>query len=194
MKAEQKGGTMLEALMVLSIITVLSISGIKLINGLFTMFKQNMVSNELIEIQKNISARYRVFGFYDDIPDNIEDWKKEKLLPSQMIANDKIHHRLGGDVIISPKKKNDDDEVSVYYTVTFEDIPQKTCLVIGQINWTMSQSSDLIELMINDDSGKFVLPTRNSGIEKGADNALPVKVNVLMNACKSENTMTWTFR
>ena len=194
MKAEQKGGTMLEALMVLSIITVLSISGIKLINGLFTMFKQNMVSNELIEIQKNIAARYRVFGFYDDIPDNIEDWKKEKLLPSQMIANDKIHHRLGGDVIISPKKKNDDDEVSVYYTVTFEDIPQKTCLVIGQINWTMSQSSDLIELMINDDSGKFVLPTRDSEIEKGADNALTVKVNVLMNACKSENTMTWTFR
>ncbi|MBS4772733.1 MAG: hypothetical protein KHX55_00460 [Proteobacteria bacterium] len=194
MKSEQKGGTMMEALMVLSIITVLSISGIKLMNGLFTMFKQNMVSNELIEIQKNIAARYRVFGYYNDIPTDIEDWKKEKLLPSQMIANDEIHHRLGGKVTILPKFKNADDELAVYYTVQFDGIPQKTCFVIGQINWTMSQSSDLIELKINDHD-PFVLPTRDSGVEKGADNALPVKLNVLMDACKSgDNTMIWTFR
>lgn len=193
MKSEQKGGTMMEALMVLSIITVLSISGIKLMNSLFTMFKQNMVSNELIEIQKNIAARFRVFGFYDDIPTKIEDWKKEKLLPSQMIVGDSIHHRLGGEVLIAPKKKNTGDEHSVYYTIQFKGIPRKTCFVIGQINWTMSQSSDLIELKINDQE-PFVLPTRDSGVEKGADNALPVKQNVLMDACKENNTMIWTFR
>ena len=59
MKSAQNGSTMMEALMVISIIIVLSISGIGLINTMFTMFKQNMVSNELIEIQKNIAARYR---------------------------------------------------------------------------------------------------------------------------------------
>lgn len=194
MNSAQKGGTMMEALMVLSIIIVLSVSGMNLINSMFTMFKQNMVSNELIEIQKNIAARFRVFGYYNDIPTDIEDWKKEKLLPNQMIAGDSIHHRLGGKVTIAPKFKHEGDEFAPYFTVTFEDIPQKTCFVIGQINWTMSQSSDLIELKINDND-PFVLPTRASGVEKGADNALPVKVNVLMSKCQSgDNTMVWTFR
>lgn len=194
MNSNQKGGTMMEALMVLSIIIVLSVSGMSLINSMFTMFKQNMVSNELIEIQKNIAARYRVFGYYNDIPTDIEDWKKEKLLPSQMIVGDEIYHRLGGKVTIAPKFKNEGDEFAPYFTVKFEEIPQKTCFVIGQINWTMSQSSDLIELKIND-MDPFVLPTRASGVEKGADNALPVKVNVLMSACQSgDNTMTWTFQ
>ncbi len=184
----------MEALMVLSIIAILAVSGINLMNSLFTMFKQNMVSNELIEIQKNIAARFRVFGFYDDIPTDIEDWKREKLLPNQMIANDEIHHRLGGKVTILPKYKNENDEHAAYFTVQFDDVPQKTCFVIGQINWTMSQSSDLVELQINADE-PFVLPTRTSGVEKGDDKALPVKTNVLMNACKSgNNTMIWTFR
>ena len=100
----------MEALMVLSIIAILAVSGINLMNSLFTMFKQNMVSNELIEIQKNIAARFRVFGFYDDIPTDIEDWKREKLLPNQMIANDEIHHRLGGKVTILPKYKNENKD------------------------------------------------------------------------------------
>lgn len=194
MNSNQKGGTMMEALMVLSIIIVLSVSGMSLIGSMFTMFKQNMVSNELIEIQKNIAARYRVFGYYNDIPTDIEDWKKEKLLPSQMIVGDGIRHRLGGTVTIAPKFKNEGDEFAPYFTVTFEKIPQKTCLVIGQINWTMSQSSDLIELRIND-KDPFVLPTRSSGVEKGTDRALPVKINVLMDFCQSgNNTMTWTFQ
>ena len=45
-RINQKGGTMVEAIAVISIMTVLGISAIKLIGGLFDGFKQNIVTSE----------------------------------------------------------------------------------------------------------------------------------------------------
>ena len=52
-RINQKGGTMVEAIAVISIMTVLGISAIKLIGGLFDGFKQNIVTSEIRELQKN---------------------------------------------------------------------------------------------------------------------------------------------
>lgn len=195
MKSNQNGGTMMETLMMLSIITVLSISGIKLIGSLMGMFRQNMVSNEIIEIQKNITARYRALGDYAEIPTTIEDWKKEKILPHQMIVEDSLVHRQGGAVSILPRPRNEGEDIYPYFQVTFNRLPQKTCLLVAQINWVNSHTSDLIEMKINN-THTFILPTRNSGIDKTADNALPAKTKVIMDACKKgdNNAITWTFQ
>lgn len=59
-RINQKGGTMVEAIAVISIMTVLGISAIKLIGGLFDGFKQNIVTSEIRELQKK---RFRpLFG------------------------------------------------------------------------------------------------------------------------------------
>ncbi|MFR8204947.1 MAG: hypothetical protein ACLU99_00355 [Alphaproteobacteria bacterium] len=66
-RINQKGGTMVEAIAVISIMTVLGISAIKLIGGLFDGFKQNIVTSEIRELQKNVSARYSVDGHYGNL-------------------------------------------------------------------------------------------------------------------------------
>ena len=73
-RINQKGGTMVEAIAVISIMTVLGISAIKLIGGLFDGFKQNIVTSEIRELQKNVSARYSGYSslhiFYQKTTDS----------------------------------------------------------------------------------------------------------------------------
>lgn len=102
-RINQKGGTMVEAIAVISIMTVLGISAIKLIGGLFDGFKQNIVTSEIRELQKNVSARYSVDGHYGNLG-TVATLVKEKVVPNQMLANGKIYHRLGGEVLIENQR------------------------------------------------------------------------------------------
>ena len=67
--------------------------------------------------------------------------------------------------------------------------------MLGQVNWTTSNTSDLIKMQVNAFE-PFVLPTRENGIEKTSENALPAKTSVLMNRCTTgdDNYIVWTFR
>lgn len=156
-RINQKGGTMVEAIAVISIMTVLGISAIKLIGGLFDGFKQNIVTSEIRELQKNVSARYSVDGHYGNLG-TVATLVKEKVVPNQMLANGKIYHRLGGEVLIEKSALS-----TLYYQITFKDLSPKACMNLSQINWMTHQGSDLIQLQIN--STVFVLPSTGLNAE-----------------------------
>ncbi len=186
---DQKGTTMLETMAVLSVITVFTIAAISLVGSMFDMFKQNMVVNEIKEIQKTITGRFQLEGSYADLfKMSVEDLKKEKLLPSQMFVNDGIYHRLGGEVTISKP-----DAGEGYYNVTFNDLNNRACLNLAQVEWVVNQGSDLMELKINKDVYK--IPVSKNNIEPGDANALPMTLNKAAKSCgDDDNTITWTFQ
>jgi len=185
-RINQKGGTMVEAIAVISIMTVLGISAIKLIGGLFDGFKQNIVTSEIGELQKNVSARYSVDGHYGNLG-TVATLVKEKVVPNQMLANGKIYHRLGGEVLIEKSALS-----TLYYQITFKDLSPKACMNLSQINWMTHQGSDLIQLQIN--STIFVLPI--DGVKRGDSKALPLDVARAAQSCKvkGSNTIIWTFQ
>ena len=189
-KNDQTGSTMLETIAVVSVVTVFSIAAISIVGSMFDMFKQNMVVNEIKEIQKTITARFQLEGSYADLFEkSVDDLKSEKLLPSQMFVNDKIYHRLGGEVSISKSDLGDS-----YYNVTFNDLNNRACLNLAQVEWIVNQGSDLIELKINKDVFKMTISKNN--IEPGSDKALPMNLTKAVKSCEdnNKNAITWTFQ
>ncbi len=189
LKNNQRGSTMLEAMGALSVVTVFTIAAISLVSSMFDMFKQNMVANEIKEIQKLITSRFQLEGSYEDLFEmDVDELKKEKLLPSQMFINNKIYHRLGGEVKIS-----ESDKGKSYYNITFNDLNNRTCLNLAQIEWIVNQGSYLVELKIN--KNVFKMPISKNNIEPGSDNALPMNLTKASKSCDDDdNTITWTFQ
>lgn len=184
----QKGNTMMEALAAISVVTVLAVAAVKLMGGLFDMFKQNMIVNEVQEVQKNISARYRLEGNYSELAGmDAQKLKEELLVPSQMVVNGTLVHRLNGAVEIAPSALGDE-----YFDITFKDLTTRSCMNMSQINWTGNQATDLFQIKINDNT--FKLPI--NGVKFGDENALPVTVKKAADSCKDGlvNDITWTFQ
>ena len=107
-KNNQSGATMIETLGVLTIVTMLGISAIKLIGNIFDIFKQNLVVNEVRDLQKAISGRYRFEGNYKELLENRTPEEtaqfvcNEKMAPYQMCIDGLLYHRMGGQVWIMP--------------------------------------------------------------------------------------------
>ena len=189
-KSDQKGATMLEAISVIAIVGVVTVAGIRLIGSMFEMFKQNMVSNEVQEIQKNISARYRLEGNYAELSSEEmtpQKMKEELLVPSQMLVKGKLVHRLNGDVEIKASELGDE-----YFDITFKELSSRTCLNLSQISWNSTQGTDLFQIKINEKT--FKLPV--NGVNFGDADALPITVKKATESCKTDedNTITWTFQ
>jgi len=188
--SHQKGSTMLEAMAAIAVISVLTVSVIKLIGTMFNSFKQNMIENEIREVQKNIVNRYRIDGDYLAL-ENItaEKVAEEQLVPSQMAVGNKIIHRLNGNVVI-----NVSDLGEQYFDIRFEELPTRTCVGLSQINWNNSGTTDLFRIIINEKEYKLPIPSNN--LEFGDEGALPITVKKAVESCNkgSDNTITWTFQ
>ena len=186
LKCNQQGATMMEAIAVISVVTVMTVAAVKLIGGMFEAFKQNMIENEIQEVQRNVVSRYRLEGDYASIPTEVEKIKKEGLVPAQMIAGNKLMHRQNGEVEIkqSTLGKN-------YFDITFKDLPVRSCINLSQINWSNGQNSDLYQLKINDKL--FTLPV---GTDAAGDSNLPMNIKKAADSCKSggKNVIIWTFQ
>ncbi len=186
--SEQKGTTMMEALAAISVVTVLTVGVIKLIGNMFDMFKQNMITTEIQEVQKKIAERYRLEGVYTELSSlTPQQMKDEQLVPSQMLVNDKLVHRQNGEVEIKTSTLGDE-----YYDVTFKSLSNRSCVNLSQINWDAGQTSDLFRIQINDK----VFKSPVDGVNFGDDNALPITVKKAADSCESgsDNQITWTFQ
>ncbi len=188
LKSDQKGTTMMEAIAAISVVTVLTVAAVKLIGNMYEMFRQNMVANEIREVQKNIATRYRLEGNYAGLSDMTpQKMKDEQLIPSQMLVNDEIVHRLNGEVTIKPSSLGDD-----YFDVTFNKLSLRTCLNLSQINWSGTDGADIFQIKINNKI--FKLPI--NGVQFGDDNALPISPVKASESCTDDekNVITWTFQ
>ncbi len=188
-KTEQKGSTMLEALAAISVVTVLGLSVVSLIGKMFDMFKQNVIEDEIKEIHKLITQRYRLEAVYSELDElTVEDFDKEKLVPSQMISGNKLLHKLNDEVTIKTSALGDD-----FFDVKFEGLPNRTCINLALINWNANQTSDLYQIKIGEKVFKLPIPSNN--VSFGDDNALPMNVVKANGACSgNDNTIIWTFQ
>lgn len=208
-KNNQKGATMLETLGVLTIVSILSLSTIKLVGNIMAMFKQSLVVNEVRDIQQAISGRYSFEGNYSELfkditsPDGSteEDQIKianflcsEKMLPNQLCGGGMLHHRMGGDIWILKT-----DSSNKIYALQFGGLTDKACLNLAQINWHNKKKSNIYSIsIIGDIEGtpgiklKVVLP-----INKKDDTvkSFPILLEDIMVACKSNdnNVIQWEF-
>lgn len=185
LRDNQNGNTMLEALAALAVVGVLAYSALKLVNGMFDLFHENMTVTQIKELKKKIAEKYSVETDYVSLDDaSVEDLVNDKVIPANMIIGNKIYHRLSGEVEISTSSLDD-----IYYDITFKGLPQKACINLSMIDWVINQNSDLIKIDIN---GK-VYALAEAG---GSDDDFPVTAEKAAKACVKgrSNEITWTFQ
>ncbi|MBE6452176.1 MAG: hypothetical protein E7012_01635 [Alphaproteobacteria bacterium] len=188
-KIHQTGTTMLEALAAITVVSVLLIGAIKLVGKMFDMFKQNMIVSEIQEIQKNINSRYRLEGNFSGLGGlTATQIHEQKLVPSQMLVNGSLVHRMNGEVKIDVSALGNE-----FFDVEFNGLTNRTCVNLSQINWNNSLSTDLYQIKINDNVYKLPIPA--NGISFGDEAALPITVTKAVSSCvDDDNTIVWTFQ
>lgn len=203
-KNNQSGATMIETLGVLTIVTMLGISAIKLIGNIFDIFKQNLVVNEVRDLQKAISGRYRFEGNYKELLENRTPEEtaqfvcNEKMAPYQMCIDGLLYHRMGGQVWIMPIENFDSSGNAVIdyskYALTFWNLSDRTCINAAQINWYTQQKSDVYKMIINSGTVKELVVDLPYNQQEGAQ-LFPVAADLVMKACNTggENTIEWVF-
>ena len=150
-KNNQKGSSLLEALAVLTIISMLATSVIKVISNAYGVLKQSMVISEIRDLQKSISGVYNYSGTYKSLFE--DDYYKilcetDKSIPNQMCIKDgatyKLVNRLSGNVILTPSA----DFTS--YSIKVDGLSRKNCLEVVETSWVDRKKVDIYQLNIND--------------------------------------------
>ena len=206
-KNNQKGSTMMETLGVLGIFVMLGAGAISLIGNIWGLFKQNMVVNEVRDLQKAISESYKAEGnYYRLFHDKNNEWSSsneeaaskplcvEKIAPFQMCSDNKLRHRLGGKVFVSPvlSEEMDNCEKCDKYMITFTQLSKKACVTLAQLNWFTQKKSDIFQMMINDEL--FCLPGNSDTNCSEDKNIYNFSIGDAMSACsESVNQIQWVF-
>ena len=109
-KNNQNGNSLLEAMAVITVISMLSASAYKIISNAHGMFNMSMATSEIKDLQKAISGVYDFSGNYDELfADDVYKvlCEKDKSAPNQMCIKKGtsyvLRHRLSGDVEISKR-------------------------------------------------------------------------------------------
>ena len=213
-KNNQKGATMMEALAVLTITSMLGISIIKMIGSVFDLYYQSMITSEIKDLQKAITGKYEFDGTYKALfegktADQVSQTLcSEKLPPFKMCVDNKLVHSGKGAVTVEPVKtyNMNGNVVDDYgrYSIMFDGLKNKTCMSIASINWAVKGSLILYKMEINKnkdfqgDSEKESLYKKTFDLpnNKTAETfVFPVKPEDVMGACtnKDDNSVKWTF-
>ena len=203
-KSNQVGATMMEALGVLTILILLGISSIRLIGNIYNMFRQSLVVNEVRDLQKVISDRYKFEGNYKELFEGKtpEETAKflcdEKMAPFQMCSDGLLYHRMGGKVWVMPVENVDSDGNSYNdyskYALSFWKMTDRTCLNAAQINWNTQQKSDVYKMIINSGTSKELVVDLPYNKQDGSV-LFPVLPDQIIKACDNDddNQIEWVF-
>ena len=189
-KNNQKGSSLLEALAVLTIISLLGTSVIKLISSIYGLLKQNMVVSEVRDIQKSISGVYNFSGDYKTLF-NDDDYYKilcetDKSIPNQICINNgssyDLVHRLSGKIIIAPNSDYSG------YSIEVDQLTKKNCLELVEMNWIDRKKVDIYQLDVNDVTIAY-FPKKN-------DKSFPITMDKALSSCSKSgknNVIKWYF-
>lgn len=202
MKKNQSGATMVEAIGFLTVVIMLGLSSIKLVGNLYGLFKQSLVVNEIKDLQKVISGRYKFEGNYKELLENKTPEETaaflcdKKMAPFQMCINGLLYNRAGGEVWVVPFEEIDEDGNSyknyTKYKMIFSGLNDRACVEAAQINWYTQQKSDVYKMIINSESENNLvvdLPYNQQDETK----AFPVLPSDVMQACNEgdDNQIEW---
>ncbi len=183
---EQKGRTMIEVIAVLGIISMVAVGLLSIINNVYSRYKNYSTINQIQELQKLISNRYAYKGNYKGI--SAQSLIEDNAAPKSMIIGKKLYHAMRSEVTVASADYGGEDRS---YTILFPGLSRKMCSELGAIVWTVSDSTELVAVTINDK--KYVWPDK-----KGTTgNFLPLDLmsaNKLCNANEGENKILWEFQ
>ena len=175
----EKGATMVEIIMILGILGALSVSIATLVNSMYDRYRVSRVCGQIEEFKKLINNRYIADGRYSNV--SVATVIEEGIAPKDMVSGKKLYHSYNGEVTVKGAADS--------YEITFADLPQKVCVELGILNWTVDNSSDLVSMNINGKSFKWPWVA-------GCGNKLPAQMSDVAAACKDgdENVVKWNFQ
>ena len=203
-KNNQNGATMMEALGVLTIIVMLGVSSIKLIGNIYGLFTQSLVINEIKDLQKVISDRYRFEGNYRELFDGKTPEQtsaflcSEKMAPFQMCVGNLMYNKMGGRIWVLPVEYLDGEGSSyedyTKYAMIFEGLSDRACVSAAQINWITKQKTDVFSMIINGGTEKELIVDLPYNQQEGTV-SFPVLPTDVLEACNynDNNQIEWIF-
>lgn len=179
----QKGATMIEMIGVMGVISMITVGIFATVSKIYDRYHQTAIVTQIRDLQKNIQTRYATASDYRDLAKSgiMKTLIAERVIPFSMVSGDEVYHAYRGEVKLSGTQYN--------YTITFSDIKKAGCVDLVTMDWTVNNTSDLIELKVG---GKtFTWTGTNSS------NSLPVSVAMANTVCKDkreDNEIKWTFQ
>lgn len=187
MKNDQFGRTMIEAIMYLSIIGSLAVVTATLVNRVQDRYKSTKASNQIVDLRKNINARYAATGDYSSIS-NIKKLVEDKVIPPTMGrgSDNTLINAYNGAVNLAAANQGGNNRS---YTITFKDLPKRACIELANLRWFSDDSSDLIRIKIGNKTYEWPYKIASS------DNTLPLSTVAAIKSCTTEKTdITWEFQ
>lgn len=203
-KNDEKGRSLIEALLLLGIIGVLGFVSIQIISAALDKHRISRIGDQISSLSKTITVRYMSKGHYDDL--DIEILEKEHLIPRDMPVigtgeNAILRHAFGGDVEIKGSGKT--------FQIAFLGLSKTACVELSMLNWTVNDTTNLVSINIKNanniefskDAGEDVMLPGDNYV--WADRLtplngafpLPITVNNAYASCKGDNSniLVWTF-
>lgn len=202
--SNENGYTMLETIMYISLLIILGASAATYISNTFNRYKTGRVAQQVVDLKKAILQYTAASPDYSNLRIS-KDGDKNGMIEDRALPLDMRDgfHALGGKILIGPSINlivtSDDKKYNFMYYITFENLPQKSCMEVVTQGQYYGNGSDMDTLIINDNYiwryEYSLFPT--SGYTAPQGNTTPDKIDVAqaLNACnlKNNNKITWIF-
>ena len=155
MRVNEQGRSMIEMLGVLAIVGVLSVGGIAGYSKAMNKFKTNKISDQVQMISTNIRTLFSSQRTYNGLDNGSA--VKAGLIPGEMYdqasasnasgSSFRLVNAFGGEVYVAAADQSDGgDEMA--FTITFDGIPQSSCVSIATTDWGGDVGSGLAAMYI----------------------------------------------
>lgn len=209
--SNERGYTMIEVLLYISILGVLGIVLTNYAYRGFTRYRTGRVAQQILELKRAILQYTAVYDNY--LPLNIEDMHTKRALPLDMrYSTTEARHALGGAVTLGPASElsyatASTDNNYMFY-ITFHTMKKSSCVEILTQGQFYSDGGDLDSVLVSTGSGTSeTTPTyfyyehsffAYQNLTKSANNKIErnrLTVEQAERACSdlTQNNVTWIF-
>lgn len=192
MMTNESGRSMIEMLGVLAIIGVLSVGGISGYSKAMSVMKVNKTVDQLTQITASTRALFAGHKTYEALGKPTAGYliKKSRLVPDEMITavgdngNLTMENAFGGTVTLEVADKGDRKDKA--FTITYDMIPQSSCIELATKDWGQGKSSGLWQVKVNE---TYVFNLNASTPDAS------ITVGESVTACNKshDNKIAWTF-
>ncbi len=192
-KVNQSGRTLLEVLMVMSVLGAFTASIFSLIANVTDKYRSNVILSQVREIRKAINHRYAAFGVYTGL--TAELLAKERLVSANMIHNNKIYHTFKKEVALAV---GDTGGAGRSFKITFPGLRFQNCVDLALIDWAVDSTAVLVNIKVNDKVFNWMLSKvgPDGKLQTTSSTSLPMTLPKAASACQdsNENIITWEFQ
>ncbi len=194
----EKGYTMIETIMYISILGVLGVILASYAGSVITRYKTGRITQQIIDLKKAITNYTAADEDYTNL--DMTKMQEDKAVPLDMRD---LHHALSGRILFGPVGNNTTEKYLFY--ITFENIYRKGCAELLSQGQFYDDGANLDTLIVNNKTAWFYehsfynttsFQTRYE-IKSNAGVAISIRptMDQIMKACDDEenNSITWIF-